>query len=148
MKYAAPPCEYCIGSHWLADNEALGPCVCCTPEALQALEDALDEAYVALGRRLRTAGDDDLTAAIEFARTTINEAWGMVNAALELRSDHDHGKDVTLADKIDEALDKAAETDGDAQEHLANYLVSVGLPVDPVTLDNPHLMALYEALNP
>lgn len=28
-------CEFCTGTHYLADTPELGPCVCCTPEAMQ-----------------------------------------------------------------------------------------------------------------
>ena len=34
-------CEYCTGTHYLSDTPELGPCVCCTPEALQRTEATL-----------------------------------------------------------------------------------------------------------
>lgn len=39
----APACPYCTGSHWLMDSPGMGPCVCLTPEALQAAERALED---------------------------------------------------------------------------------------------------------
>lgn len=39
-------CDYCTGSRWLADHEALGPCACVTPDNLRAANEeiaALDE---------------------------------------------------------------------------------------------------------
>lgn len=40
---SAPACPCCTGSHHLADQPELGPCVCCTPEAMHALETELGE---------------------------------------------------------------------------------------------------------
>lgn len=37
-------CAYCPGTRWLMGNEALGPCVCVTPAALRAAEEALEDA--------------------------------------------------------------------------------------------------------
>ena len=34
----------------------------------------------------------------------------------------------------------------EAGEHLQRYLVRLGLPANPVTLDDPDLWALYETL--
>lgn len=37
----AAPCDYCTGSHYLQDVKILGPCFCCTPEAMQVQDAAL-----------------------------------------------------------------------------------------------------------
>ena len=48
------------------------------------------------------------------------------------------------------ALDDAAAPHiaalAEAGEHLQRYLVRLGLPANPVTLDDPDLWALYETL--
>jgi hypothetical protein len=38
-----PDCQFCTGSHYLSDMADLGPCVCCTPEALTAAESFMGE---------------------------------------------------------------------------------------------------------
>jgi hypothetical protein len=35
-------CQFCTGTHYLSDNEALGPCVCVTPATIRDLRQALD----------------------------------------------------------------------------------------------------------
>lgn len=51
------PCEHCTGSHWLLDDERLGPCACVTPEGMQELEgetDALRDDYEELQGRVES----------------------------------------------------------------------------------------------
>ena len=37
------PCTFCTGSHYMADEPLFGPCACCTPEALLAVEENVDD---------------------------------------------------------------------------------------------------------
>ena len=47
---------------------------------------------------------------------------------------------------LDEQLGEERTERTDAADHLRAYLVSRGLPSDPVKLDDPHLDALARAL--
>lgn len=40
---SAPACAFCTGTHYLADQPALGPCVCCEPDTMTALENLILE---------------------------------------------------------------------------------------------------------
>lgn len=94
-------------------------------------------------------------AALEEANETLNELRGVIAEAWsEICSNPDlkQGETNELATGVREACDAAykqgAEESGasDAADALRAYLVSRGLPADPVKLDDPHLDALARAL--
>lgn len=106
-------CDFCTGTHYLSDMPDLGPCVCCTPEAMQ--------------RRDRTI--KELTApppppgpveALDLAEANINTAREAF-AKLETFSD---------------------EYRADVRAAFADYLVSIGMDAAPVTFESPALAAL------
>jgi hypothetical protein len=115
-------CPWCKNGLYLNDHPGLGPCVCVTPERVEALElerDGLQE--------------------------QLTEAWDKVLENPDVTRD---GK--SLAEATDEALDLAyhqgAGALGDAADALRDYLVSQGHPATPIRLENPHLDALADAL--
>jgi len=122
-------CPFCTAGLYLNDHPGLGPCVCVTPERVEALE---------LER-------DGLQEQLDHANTRLTEAWDKV---LENPDVTREGK--SLAEATDEALDFAYEQGaGDkaaAADALRDYLVSQGHPATPIRLENPHLDALADAL--
>lgn len=122
-------CPYCTGSHFLNDTPGLGPCVCCTPEALEAAE-------------VEAAG---LQEQLDHANERLMEAWDRILENPDVRRE---GK--SLAEATDEALDFAyAKGEGErlaATDAFRSYLVSIGLSANPVTLADPHLQAMADAL--
>ena len=74
-------CSFCTGTHWLNDTPGLGPCVCCTPDAVTQLEadhaetlgqiaDALAAYFVSIGMSANpvVVADDNLRTIWELAR--------------------------------------------------------------------------------
>lgn len=125
-------CPYCSGTFWLNDTRAHGPCVCCTPEAMEALE-ALE------------VERDGLTEQLDHANTRLGEAWDKV---LENPDVQREGK--SLAEATDQALDLAYEQGqaeiAAARDAFQRWLIRNGLPAVPVRLDDPDLDALADAL--
>ncbi len=96
-------CDFCTGTHYLSDDVGLGPCVCCTPEALQRVEATLakrDETIAAL------AADKSLPELLD-------ELDGIASQ---------------VRDRMAELEKEAAEI----EPALVDYLVSIGQPSAPV----------------
>ena len=70
-------CEYCTGTHYLSDDPELGPCVCCTPEALQTARATLAkrEATIAAMSERKTLPEllDELEGIASDTRTRLAE---------------------------------------------------------------------------
>lgn len=101
-------CEFCSGTFYLLDQPGLGPCACCTPEAMarlvaarQVTADRIRTYRARAERRVQSEIDD------------YNSLWD----------------------------DAAAACDA-----LQAYFVRWGFPADPVTLPDPHLWAVWRAL--
>lgn len=106
-------CPHCTGSHYLADTPDLGPCVCCTPAALTAASDALQRAEATVAT---LTADKPMLAMLD-------ELEGMCG---------------TIRDRyveMEAERDELREDQTNAAVALAEYLVSIGLPAEPVTLD-------------
>lgn len=110
-------CDYCTGTYYLSDTPDLGPCVCCTPEAMQ--------------KRDRTI--EALTA----PRPVIERLDELESAIPEIRDEI-----ARLAREETDAADAAA----DAAAALSTYLVSIGLPSHPINVESEELAALIMAL--
>lgn len=112
-------CEFCTGTHYLSDSPEMGPCICCTPEAMQ--------------RRDRT-----ITALLEPPKLSPLELLDTLEASVS-----------TIRDAFAQAerrTDEANETIVDARALLSDYFVSVGMDADPVTIENRALAAVWDGL--
>jgi len=95
----------------------------------------LAESEAALEVSQDAVADRDET--IRELREAIEATWHEINGGAK------GGEPDALAEAVGAYLD---EERTDAADHLRAYLVSRGLPADPVKLDDPHLDALARAL--
>jgi hypothetical protein len=101
------PAQLCTGTHYLSDTPEMGACPgCCTPEAMQRLD--------------RTIAA--LTAPKSFSES-LDELEGMVS---DLRDSYR---------EIEAERDSLAGIEAEFAERMARYLVSIGQPANPVTLE-------------
>lgn len=116
-------CPYCTAGLYLNDTPGLGPCVCVTPERVEALE-------------VEIAGRE--TERVE------------VIDKLRENTDHAVPDNCNLADAVSEGLDLAyaqgAGALADAADALRDYLTAQGLPAAPLRLADPHLDRLADLL--
>jgi hypothetical protein len=108
-------CDFCTGTHYLSDQPAMGPCVCCTPEALQRAE------------ALLTKRDATITAmsAPKSLPELLDELDGIVTDVRDRMAE--------LERERDEHEAEMAEIDArDVPGALQAYLVSLGLAASPV----------------
>jgi len=102
----------------------------------------LAESEAALEVSQDAVADRDET--IRELREAIEATWHEINGGAK------GGEPDALAEAVgaylDEQLDEERTERTDAADHLRAYLVSRGLPSDPVKLDDPHLDALARAL--
>lgn len=138
-------CPYCTGSHFLNDTPGLGPCVCCTPEALEAaeveaagLQEQLDHANLRLTEAWEAIGGQ--REGMSLADAIVEGVKAIVAAANEYDPHWDSLGDVA------EIVAEAVEAIPDAADAFRSYLVSIGQPANPVTLADPHLQAMADAL--
>ncbi len=128
-------CDFCDGkSHYLSNDPALGPCVCCTPENMQK-RDRTIEALTALPAEPEKKIPDG--AHDIYAPRTVFARLGLLEAELgRLR--------------VDMSRQRNARTEGrgNVASALADYFVSLGLPAVPVTLDPGPLADLYALIGP
>lgn len=127
------PCDYCTGSRWLNDLEALGPCVCCTPENMAAVERRLAE----------LEGPEEVEP--ETVLDKFAQALKDLDAALALATEASD----YLESVRDAACEEAAEVDeaqAEAAAALQAYLVRLGLPAEPLRLADPDLSRLVDLL--
>lgn len=87
---------------------------------------------------------DDLQEQVNHRDTRLAEAWDKVCENPDVTRE---GK--SLAEATDQALDLAFAQGGEALPAIADalraYLISQGLPSDPIALDDPALWALVDA---
>lgn len=87
---------------------------------------------------------DDANETIRELRDAIEATWHEINGGAPA------GEPDALAEAVgaylDEQLGEERTERTDAADRLRAYLVSRGLPSDPVKLDDPHLDALARAL--
>lgn len=141
-------CPFCTAGLYLNDHPGLGPCVCVTPERVEALE---------LER-------DGLQEQLDHANTRLTEAWELTSTGTAGSADRSLAEQLAAdADGVMEMLGESATvwtTLGDvaqiagwtvarlpeAADALQRYLVGQGLPAMPLRLDDPDLDALADAL--
>jgi hypothetical protein len=112
-------CDLCDNTRWLGGLEGNGPCVCCTPSAMVELEQMLADAEHEcdqLQKRVKALEDEADTTELAHTEALDKEAAPYIGAL------------------------------ADARTHLENYLVRLGLPANPVTLDDPDLWGLLQLL--
>jgi hypothetical protein len=119
------PCDYCTGSHYLSDMPDMGPCVCCTPEALQRAE-------ATLAKRERTI---DAMSAPKSLPELLDELEGI---ASDVRTAH-----ADLTRERDEALATLA----DAKGALSAHFVEQGQEANPVVTPTGALGELCRLLD-
>lgn len=112
---------------------------------IDALTAALAESEAAL--EARTEERDDLRDTLAERQMEIDVAWEEITSNPDLK----RGEPGELSTGVREACDAAyaqgqADSAPDAPDLLRAYLVSRGLPADPLKLDDPHLDALARAL--
>lgn len=105
-------CTHCTGSHYLADDTGLGPCVCCTPEALQRAEKAL-------------AARNKTIEALTAEKSLIGKLDELIESLTDVR-------DEVSALKNDAA--SASEETADVRAALRTYLSTQGHGDNPVTV--------------
>lgn len=105
------PCDFCTGSYWLSDTPTLGPCVCCTPDNMQALE----AMWVDTERELREAHEGQ-EAAIKSGVASFQEASNHYAGIIATARDHlqryfqrVYGQSRPAGSTFDEDLDAIAE---------------------------------------
>lgn len=114
-------CEHCTGTHYLSDMPDLGPCVCCTPEALQRAETALaarDRTVAAL------TAEPPLSERIDHAIAALTDA----QAEIESR-EHAAGEKDKEIEALGEDVDNIVAA-------LRAYLPTVGFAPSPITTTN------------
>lgn len=137
-------CPYCTGSHFLNDTPGLGPCVCCTPEALEAAEleaAGLQEQLDHANRRLREAWE-----AVGGQREGMSLADAIVQDDALVWAELGEVSDGHLPQAVRRHLDSWTGPMADAADAFRSYLVSIGQPANPVTLADRHLQAMADAL--
>lgn len=115
------PCEFCNDTFDLAGNPELGPCVCCTPQAMRDLREMYEDAEEDVKRQ----------------QETINALDEDIEALQKTNEEH--------ADTIDNYETAEAER-AEAWPLLIAYLDTFGIPSTSVRYDNPELDALVGAL--
>lgn len=110
-------CTNCTGTHYLMDDPALGPCLCCTPEAMQARD-----------RTIKALTDPKALT------EQLDELEGMVS---DIRDAYREAE--TRADEAEAALTDTAAL-------VSQYLVSLGLPAQPVTMEAGPLRTVCESV--
>lgn len=117
-------CDYCTGSHYLSDVPGLGPCACCTPEALQRVEGLLTKR-------------DETIKAMSAAKTLPELLDEMEGLATDVRD--------RMAE-LENQREDDAEQIADAIAALQNHLVSIGLDARPVVTPDGPLGVLCKVL--
>lgn len=117
-------CTNCTGTHYLMDDPALGPCLCCTPEAMQARD-----------RTIKALTDPKpLTEQLD-------ELEGMVS---DIRDAYREAE--TRADEAETRAEEAEAALTDTAALVSQYLVSLGLPAQPVTMEAGPLRTVCESV--
>lgn len=116
--------------------------------ALEAANEQLAHANMRLAEAWAAAGgspeSSSIGEAVQTLRDAIEATWHEINGGAPA------GEPDALAEAVgaylDEQLGEERTERTDAADRLRAYLVSRGLPSDPVKLDDPHLDALARAL--
>lgn len=114
-------------------------------------DNAAFESQIAMQHELREQYEADRDEARDVLREGLeerDELREIVSDAWAALGHHEAEPDGSLADAITDALPDEEERASltDAGDALRAYLVSIGLPSDPVTFDSPELRALADLL--
>lgn len=115
------------------------------------LAQMLTESEDALAERTRERDEardtiEGLDEQLEHANMRLSEAWERVRENPDVEGPEKQSLAEAVGQACDAAYAQGAEGLTAAQDHLRAYLVSRGLPSDPVKLDDPHLDALARVL--
>lgn len=136
---SAPACDFCTGTHYLSDQPAMGPCVCCTPEALQRAEALLTKRDATITAMSAPKSLPELLDELDGIVTDVRDRMAELERASEEREEEEEErKEYAEACENEHnikmgELEREIEEVGSAtKEALQAYLVSLGLAAAPV----------------
>lgn len=126
-------CEYCTGSRWLSDLRDLGPCVCCTPENMAALE----------ARIVELEGPD--LPAPETPLDSLRAALAELDGAILLVQNARESLDEATRE-VEGEVETLGEVLAEAKPALQAHLVHLGFAAEPTRTGDDNLDRLADLL--
>lgn len=126
-------CEYCTGSRWLSDMPDLGPCVCCTPENMAALE-----ARIAVLEGPETPAPETPLETLRAALSELDDALLLVQNARESLDE--------ATREVEGEVEGLDEVLAEAKPALQAHLVHLGFAAEPTRTGDENLDRLADLL--